>query len=74
MRCPEPCGKIRFSEEYKAQLDAIRIAMADGVVMRYYYSDGCRCFHLTAVKKEGRRTRSGKMVQKLRKYRREEND
>ena len=61
-RCPDPCGKIRFSSEHLAVLDAIKHTM-EGSPMISYNARECNCWHVSskgAVGAKGRRARKFK--------------
>ena len=66
MRCPEPCGKIRFDSDWMAKLSAILIAMEKGIVLTPYHSDKCGTYHLSGHNHG--KLRKGKAARKMRKY------
>lgn len=69
MRCPDPCGKVRYESRYKAMLAAIRLAIEEEFSAKPYRSNICGCWHLTAHR--GERDRGGKTIQKVKRFTKE---
>ncbi len=68
MRCPEPCGKIRFPDRNTALLACVKLAMY-GVLQAPVYGYDCEgyCWHTTS-QVFGRGREKSKLGRKLQEY------
>lgn len=66
VRCPGPCGKVRYADTAHAKLAAVRIAMSEGKTRTWYWSEVCGVYHLTSKTSSGKTGQSRKrMVEKF---------
>jgi hypothetical protein len=59
MRCGEPCGKVVYTSESMAKLACVKVALGGDAVLSWYYSTGCKCWHVTNTR---RRAKTGKRM------------
>jgi hypothetical protein len=66
VRCPDPCGKVRYDTQPVAVLGAIKVSMEDGITLVPYRAEDCKCGHLKGHS-DGRLVR-GRTARKIRAF------
>lgn len=64
MKCiREGCGKVVYTAETTAQLACIKAALEGDASLSWYYSKGCKCWHLTSTAVRGNTGKRVKWVE-----------
>ena len=67
MNCPEPCGKVRYPDRYRAMLACIGVVLKGGPAMEPYRAISCKCWHVSGHKKG--KPRRGRTIRGIEGYR-----
>ncbi len=64
MKCTRgDCGKVIYTAETTAQLACVKAALAGDASLSWYYSQACRCWHLTSTANKGNTGKRVKWVE-----------